>query len=137
MTTAPDLALQDAVVSALKADAAVAAIVGTRIYDGVPADAKLPYISIGPSDTAPDEADCLPADMVTLQIDIWCRDQGKKHPARTLTRAVREALHQVEADLADPLAAATMEVVATQVLDDPDGITAHGIVTLQAVVERV
>jgi hypothetical protein len=41
------LALQKALVAALKADAGIAALVGTRVYDQPPQSATRPYIRIG------------------------------------------------------------------------------------------
>lgn len=40
--TGPEIALQAALVAALRADAAVAALVGTQVFDEVPADGALP-----------------------------------------------------------------------------------------------
>ena len=42
------LELQKAIVAALKADAGVDALVGTRIYDAVPMNATKPYVELWP-----------------------------------------------------------------------------------------
>lgn len=58
--------LQVAIVNALKADPDVAALVGIRIFDVVPAKdgkitAEFPYISFGPVQDLPEDADCIEA----------------------------------------------------------------------------
>ena len=57
MSYAVSAALQTAIFQALTADAALAALVGTDIYDAVPAGAVPPlYVSLGP-ETATDASD--------------------------------------------------------------------------------
>ena len=55
----PSLELQKAIVAALKADAAVTAIINGRIYDAVPGGATKPYVSFGPFQLLPEHGDCL------------------------------------------------------------------------------
>lgn len=43
----PALPLQQAILNALLDDPAITALVGTRVFDHVPADAAFPYIAIG------------------------------------------------------------------------------------------
>lgn len=127
--------LQTAIYERLTAESGVSAIVAGRVYDNVPEGPTFPYISFGPSDYYPDDADDIDGRVETLQIDCWTRAQGKKRPARELADAVKKALHQFEASFATN---ALVEIVVTsvRVINDPDPLTAHGIVTVTATIEE-
>lgn len=129
------LSLQDAILAALKNDAEVQALVGARIWDRAPDKAAFPHITFGPSDIVPEDYECISARVETVQIDIWSRDQGKKWPCKRIVDAVKGALHRHTADLGDH-ALASLRVTLARVVDDPDGITVHGIVTCEATVEE-
>lgn len=131
MTISVDL--QDAVIAELLGNSAVAAIVGTRVYDKAPEGATFPYITLGPTDAIPSDADCIASETEVIQVDIWHRDQGRKWPCKATTNAVRDALH--EAELATD-AAMQCRVILRRVIDDPDGITAHGVVQVEIITEE-
>lgn len=128
--------LQKLVIDTLKADAAVSAIVGAAVYDYPPASDPMPRITIGASDAIPDDADCVAGQEITLQVDCWSRDQGKLHPCRSLVDAVRGALHDADLALPDPYSLNTIRVTQARVFPDQDGITAHGVVVVSALVEE-
>ncbi len=128
------VALQDAVLNALKADATVAGLIVGRVYDRIPATAKFPYVSLGPYDFASDDAECIDAGEHTLQVDVWSQKVGRVE-AKQITDAVRRALHKHEADLG-AYALVEMRVDFTQVIGDPDGLTSHGIVRVTAMIEE-
>lgn len=131
-----DYALQVAVLAALSANTAVTDIVGDAIYDNVPSDADFPRITFGPSDLVPDDAECLEGEEVSLQVDCWSRDNGKLHPCRTLVGAVKKAIHEKPLTLPDPYALNEVRVTLARVFRDPDEITAHGVVTVTALIEE-
>lgn len=93
--TSPALALQTAVVAALKADAAVTAMT-PRILDRVPFGAALPYVCIRAIQVVDDGADCIDGYEVNLGLDAWSETPGLVEVAR-LAAAVTAVLH--EADL--------------------------------------
>lgn len=128
-------ALQTALYDALVADAGVGALIGDRIYDGRPSDGTFPCITFGPIQALEDDADGITAQELIVQLDLWSRDNGRLGPVRDLMAAVRTALHETALALADPYAEAGMRVEAMRDLIDADGITAHGIVSLQVFVE--
>lgn len=132
----PSEDLQKAVLEALLADAEVAAVVGDRVRDGRPLAGDAAQITFGPSDYTPDDMDCIAARVETIQLDCWVRDSTKRlHPARALADKVKAALHG--ADLAlDTHALANLRVVGVRAMMDPDGLTSHGIVTVEALVEE-
>ncbi|WP_347311368.1 DUF3168 domain-containing protein [Defluviimonas sp. SAOS-178_SWC] len=128
-------ALQAMIVARLKADAGVSAIIGQKVYDRPPATVAAPYVSIGPSDYVPDDAECVDGRVETMQIDCWSEAQDGKREAKAIADAAKKALHRYAGSI-DPGALVSIEVVQVRVLDDPDGITTHGIVIVEAIVEE-
>lgn len=128
-------ALQKLVYDRLTSYAPLAALVGARIYDHPPLNATFPYISFGPSDYVPDDMDCITGRVETLQIDIWSRAQDGKRECKAITDAVKSALHLFEAE-PEAGALVLMTVGLVRVLDDPDQITSHGIVQIEATMEE-
>ncbi len=119
----------------LRTDPAVTQHVADRIYDGPRPGASAPYISFGPSDTIDDSATCIDAIEETMQIDIWTEEHGRLVIARRITDSVRKSLKALGGAMPDPYAFAGIVNIVTRVLPDPDGITAHGIVTVTARIE--
>lgn len=133
--TSPSVELQSAVYERLTTEAIVVGLVAGRVYDNVPADAVFPYISFGPSDYYTDDSDCIPSRIETLQIDCWAMDHGKLRPARELADAVKRALHEYEVEFSES-GLVEMRVTRVVVMADPGDRIAHGIVTLQAIIEE-
>lgn len=129
--------LQKLVIDTLKADAAVSAIVGANVFDHPPSSDPFPRITMGAFNSVPDDGECISSDEITLQIDCWSRDGGNKHPCSTIVNAAQKALHNANLSLPDPYALISIRVVLVRVVDDPDGLTAHGILTVRAQVEEV
>jgi Protein of unknown function (DUF3168) len=131
------LALQKAIVAALKADAAVGGLVGDRIYDHVPPDVPLPYISMGPETIEPDEAACYDGSTHTVQIDAWSQTPGFPEVKR-IAKAIRAALaHQPLSLLSDGYRLVDIELQSDFTLRDPDGVTSHAVMTFRAMTEPV
>lgn len=129
------VSFQDLVLAKLLASPAVTAIVGDRIVDGNDDDLSFPNITFGPSDFTPDDVDCIRGREETLQLDCWTRDGGKKWPCRKLVDAVKDALHDADGEL-ETGSLVLMRVDLVRVLDNPDGITTHGVVQVTAVIEE-
>ena len=73
----PALAVQKALVGALKADPTLAALVAGRIYDQPPAAAQMPYVSTGEDQVVPDRADGgYEGSDITVTIHAWSRATG-------------------------------------------------------------
>lgn len=128
-------ALQKFVVARLKADSAVAALVGARVYDRPTAGADMPFISIGPSDEIPEDAECLAMVNATLQVDVWSGSQGGAAEARKICSAVKAALHEVDGDL-EAGKLLEIRVRRTSVFDDRNPGVTHGIVTILGLLEE-
>ncbi|MFZ0267765.1 DUF3168 domain-containing protein [Caulobacter sp.] len=87
----PSLPLQSAIVAALKASAAVTALVDDRIWDDVPDRPQFPYISLGPDDPMDDHDTCIGGADTTMQVNVWSRAVGRVE-AKQVVAAVIAAL---------------------------------------------
>lgn len=118
-----------AVLAHLKADAGVSGMV-SGIFDGPMQGQDYPYITFGAMDVLPDEFECVDGENHTLQIDIWSRLHGKLAEAARIGSAVKLALNGAELDTGDT-GFCECRVVSRRVFHEPDGIGAHGIVTVE------
>lgn len=106
---------------------------GGRVYDKATEGTVYPFVSMGPSDGLNESVECIKAKNISLQIDIW-HSKSNKGVAEDLTEDVEAALDGYEAT--DVLTMHPIEIVQTQVMDDPDGSTVHGIVRIEVDVEQ-
>lgn len=131
--------LQVAIVTALKASADIVDLVGNRIYDRVPmADGKItaafPYISFGPVQDLPEDADCIEASELVIQLDAWSRDPGFME-GRKIAKAIKVALDEQSLPLADN-ALVYFEFDGRRDLRAPDGLTTQIVSTFRAGIEH-
>lgn len=129
------VSLQDFIIASLQADTAVSSLVGGRIWDNPPKKPDFPYITLGATDFRIDDADCIDMREETIQIDCWERKGGRKWPCKQIVDAVVNVMRRLEGDLAVGTLVDTRIEIA-RVLDDPDGITAHGVVQVTAIIEE-
>jgi hypothetical protein len=132
----PSLEIQKAIVAALKADVGVNAIIAGRIYDAVPMNAVKPYVSFGPFDVLPDVGDCIDGGSVFVTLDGWAAGPDTVAVKR-LGVAVAAALDEAPLSLDAPQRLVEMTIERTQYLRDPDGITAHAVITVRANCEPI
>lgn len=96
----PVLELQGTIIARLKAASPVTAIVGSRIADIPKADwVGVPYVSIGPSNYQSENVTCIRGGEVMIQVDC-VSVSGSMAEVRQTAKAVRDALHEWEPDLA-------------------------------------
>ncbi len=107
------------------------------VYDGAPDGAEMPYAEWGSVVGRPDKADCIDSREFTLQIDIWERKFSHLSECADLVDQVVDGLDEAVLVLADPYAAVFCNVVLHRTMEDPDGVTAHGVVQVTASVENV
>jgi hypothetical protein len=131
----PSLELQAAVVTALKGNAGVIAVVGTRVYDNVPPTATFPYISLGDSQVLPDKADCIDGTEIFFNLDGWSRDL-RFPECKSISKAVVAALDD-QALTVTGYTAVVFELDSINYLRDPDGITRHVALSFRALVQSV
>jgi hypothetical protein len=128
-------ALQKFVVATLKADAGVDALVDGRVYDRPPAGVSMPFVSIGPSEELPFDAECIAMIDAALQIDVWSDKQGGAAEARKICSAIKAALHELDGDL-EAGKLLEIRVTQTRAFDDQDPGVTHGIVAIEALLEE-
>lgn len=130
----PSYELQVAIVTRLKADAVISGMVGNRIYDRVPDGAPFPYITIGEADETSDDADCIDAFELSIDIDVWSRDPGFKE-SKEISDAVRKALKTPEIELPTN-ALVLFQHRQTRSFRDEDGLTSHAVITFEGIAEQ-
>lgn len=129
----PALAFQDAIIALLRADAAVAALVGSKIYDRVPPAVEKPYVSLGPAQQTQEDFDCVNGAEIFQQVDCWSAKPGYAE-AKGLAHAVRQALHNVTVTQSG----VTFEIEHrfSNVFRDADGLTSHGVLSFRALIDQ-
>ncbi|SKA31023.1 DUF3168 domain-containing protein [Consotaella salsifontis] len=106
-----------------------------RIFDGVPDGAVFPYVEIGDEQIVDDGNTCSDAWEVFIDCHIWSRSQSRT------TAEVKQIGAEIVDALSQELPLNGYSVVlfkldTARYLDDPDGITKHGIVTMRYAVEE-
>ncbi|MCB5201887.1 DUF3168 domain-containing protein [Neorhizobium sp. T786] len=130
----PSFELQVAIVTRLKAAAAVTAFVGVRVYDSVPENPTFPYITVGEGDETSDDADCVDGFEISLDIDVWSRAQGFPE-AKKISDEIRKALKSPELTIPTN-ALVDFRHRQTRFLRDPDGLTSHAVMTFEGFAEQ-
>lgn len=115
MSTWPDV--EGAVRDHLRADAGVTALVGQRVFFGVPrkaTDATWPLVVVQRVGGGQDASDA-PVDVALVQIDCWGQigadGNGRKAGATALVNAVRSSLEAMGTDSTAVLKGASVETV--------------------------
>ncbi|GEK71344.1 DUF3168 domain-containing protein [Paracoccus denitrificans] len=103
-----------------------------RVIDKAMKSTPYPYATLGPSYWVDDISECILARDVTLQIDLW-DSQVNKGRLEDLTDDVATALRGWSDT--DALTMHPMRVTLARVMDDPDGVSVHGVVQVEALVE--
>lgn len=91
--------LQVAITAALKANSAVAALVGTRVYDRVPQAVTFPYVEVTQDIGEPFDAIGLDGWEQLMRLDVWSRTGGRSVEATQIAAATYAALHNVSLTL--------------------------------------
>ena len=104
----------------------------TGVYDVAKESAVYPYATLGASYWTDESVECIEAREITLQVDLW-HSRSNKGVAEDLTDDIAAAL-KGWADEA-VLAMHPISVSLVRVMDDPDGVSVHGVVQIEAMVE--
>jgi hypothetical protein len=146
----PSAAFISAVRRMLRADAAVAALVGAKIHDRHPSDftpqerkEAFPYIELGDVQCIDDGAACAEGDVeATLTLRCWSRPVRDgigtgKTLAMQIASAVKAALHARHDDLFDTaeFACCSLHIESIQTQTDLDGVTTQSIVSVVALIQ--
>ena len=132
----PALELQRVLVATLKADPAVTALVGGRVYDAPPPNPTFPYITLGEDVVSPQRADCYDGSHTTLAVHGWSRAVGYPEVKR-IGAAIRGALHEAPLAMADGQRLVDLALIDNRIMRDPDGLTSHTALTFRALTEPV
>ncbi|QCP88100.1 DUF3168 domain-containing protein [Cereibacter sphaeroides] len=132
----PSVELQTAIYGLLTATgSATRALTAGRVYDNVPGPQSATYVSFGPSYSIEDDADGITARVETLQVDGWTMEQGKLRGARELADAIRADLHGASPELPTH-GLVELSVTLVRVMLDPDGLTGHAVVQVEAMIDE-
>ena len=131
----PSLAMQAAIVSALKADAGVTAIIDNRVYDSVPSNAlpTFPYVTLGEARVEDFSAGSDPGEEHRLTVHAWSR-QGGHREAHMIAGALLQALDDAPLALSDHRLV-NLRFSVADVRREADGRTYHALVRFRAVTE--
>jgi hypothetical protein len=135
--SAHELALQKALITHLKADAGVQALLGepARIRDAAaPTDMALPHLLIGRSESRPVAADGGGVEQA-LTLTVVSRFRGTEE-AKAVLAAVRVALNDTELE-ADGVRTVNLRVTFADVFPGADGARTFAVLRVRAVTEEV
>lgn len=90
--THPIVLLQAGIVTALKADMALAALVGTAIFDSPPRGASPPYVAIQRHDLAPRDGDLAPGYEHRVALHVWAAVPSRRAVLEIAERVLAVAL---------------------------------------------
>lgn len=119
------LPVRAAIVTRLRDDAGVGAVVADRIYGRPPQDVVFPYVSLGPVTAEPAGGIAQRGWGQSAQIDVWSRQPDRGVEASQIMAAVSAALEAPLSVAGHHVVVATLELQT--LVDDPDGITSHGV----------
>lgn len=125
----PAAKLQNAIFSALAASGPLAAMIGDRVYDEVPPGSAFPYVTISDAQVIDDGDSCEPDQFeIFADLHIWSRTVGLME-AKEISGLIRSVLLPIEnvEDWHVPV----VDFRGTRHGFDPDGLTAHSIVTIR------
>lgn len=134
--SAHELALQKALIAHLKADGAVAALLGepARIWDAAPKDAAFPHLLIGRCESRPVGADGGGVEQA-LTLTVVSRFRGTEE-AKAVLAAVRVALNEAVL-AADGVRTVSLGVTFADVFPGADGARTFAVLRVRAVTEEV
>lgn len=90
------------------------------------------YATFGALYGIADDVECIKAESWTIQIDIYQTDSSKAVVGR-IAGQVKSALHDWSDT--DSLTMHPLRVTLVRIMDDPDGVTVHGVVQVEAMIE--
>lgn len=132
----PALDLQGACVKALRRDVALKALIGQRVYDGVPPNPVFPYVTLGDDHVVADRADCIDGAETTISIHVWSR-QKEWIEGKQIANRVVQILDQGVPDLGAAHAVVSFDHEDTLYLRDPDGESRHVVIRFQVLTDAV
>lgn len=127
-------ALQKALFERLTSSQPIAGLVGRRVFDRVPPDAPTPYVTISKALVSDDGAEGVEADEIFQDVHVWSTAEGSIE-AKSIAGAIRRELRDADLDLGEAHDLVEIQFRSLNVLDDPDGVTTHAVVTFLVLTE--
>ena len=142
MTADSSWPLQQSVDTALRADATLIALLADGadgIYDGVPQDSVFPYVVIGDDTVRPFDTMTEDGAEVTLTIHTWDSPDADGDPVGAkITKQIMAAIENALDQASISVTGHTLTLLRhefSQVLNDPDGLTRHGVQRFRALTQ--
>lgn len=130
MTKAPDQELQELLYARLRADPTVTALV----YSNPPDDVAFPYIRLGEGSRISDDEEHVNVALIDMQIHVFSREGGWAE-CRGIADAVKKSLHDYYPVMIQN-ALRVLRAPRIEYVSDPDGITVHAVVMVEAEIEE-
>jgi hypothetical protein len=132
---APAAELQKAVFDALGADAALAALIGARIFDHAPANVAFPYITFGRTSFYDWSTGTESGAEQLFTLHVWSKEKGKQQTLQIMEIA-RARLHDAALTL-DEHHLVNLRLEFSEARYDEDLSVYHGLLRFRAVTEPV
>lgn len=127
-------ALQRAVYQTLTADPSLTVAIGSnRIYDDVPRDAAVPYVTFASTQTRDWSSGSEPGSEHIFTLHVWSREAGRRQVHEVMA-ILQEALHDADLTL-DGHRLANLRHEFSEARRESDGETYRGLVRFRAVTE--
>lgn len=132
-----DLALQKSLVSRLKGDTALNAMVPPEnIYDRHALPAPSPSIILGESQAIEEGDIARKVERIFFTMHVWKRELGLRG-VKEIAGAIRTAVNRERFAPVDGYHIGDCRVSQMRYLRDPDNETSHGVVTIEALVMEI
>jgi hypothetical protein len=126
--------LQKALFQALTAHAPLVAAV-TGVFDAPPSSQKLPYVLIGDDAVQDWSSNSFTGSEHRISVHIWTRSETLGE-AKRIAALVQAAL-ETAPTIATPWRIGLFRHLATRLLREPDGVTAHAVLEFRALITPV
>ena len=126
--------LQKAIFGALGANAALAALVGTRVFDHAPANAAFPYITFGRTSVYDWSTGTESGTEQLFTLHVWSKAKGKKE-ALEIMELARGTLHDAALEL-EGHKLVNLRLEFSEARYDDRNEAHHGLLRFRAVVEE-
>jgi hypothetical protein len=126
--------LQKSIFEALAEDAALTALVGTRIHDHAPANAPFPYITFGRTSVYDWSTGTESGTEQLFTLHVWSKGKGKKE-ALEIMELARQSLHDAALEL-EGHRLVNLRLEFSEARYDDRNEAHHGLLRFRAVMEE-
>jgi hypothetical protein len=127
--------LQKAIFAALGANAALAALIGARVFDHAPANVAFPYITFGRTSVYDWSTATEGGTEQLFTLHVWSKGKGKKE-ALEIMELARQTLHDAPLEL-EGYSLVNLRLEFSEARYDDRNEAQHGLLRFRAVVEVI